>query len=207
MDNLNLVDGFLVIILFLGYVSLWAIKRKQQEADSGINPEVMYQDTRPTQRYFARLSKVMTGVVILLILLHMMGIDNAPGFYSVSFLDATWSNWFGFVVGILGLSLCWLAQRTMGNAWRVGIDKKNETPLVTDGVFGIIRNPTYSGLFMLCIGVWLIFPTFSFLTWVLLFIIMIEFQVRQEEEHLLAVHGDIYQQYLARTKRYIPSIY
>lgn len=207
LNNPKIIEGILVATLFLGYPLLWAIKRKQQQALTGKNPEVMYHDQRPTQFYFARLSKVMTAVVILLILLHTAGLNDILGFYYVSFLDVVWINGLGFVVGLIGLTLCWLAQRTMGNAWRVGIDKENETPLLMSGVFQFIRNPTYSGLFLLCFGVWLIFPTFSFLTWCLLFFVMIEFQVREEEEHLLTLHGETYQNYTTATKRYIPSIY
>jgi protein-S-isoprenylcysteine O-methyltransferase Ste14 len=157
----NIIQGILVSVLFVGYSLLWALKRKQQQAATGKNTEVMYQDTRPTQLYFARLSRVMTLIVLLLIGLHMAGLNHVPGFYTVSLLDTSLVNGLGFIIGLIGLSLCWLAQWTMGNAWRVGIDKQNETPLLTDGVFQLVRNPTYRGLFLLCTGVWLIFPTFS----------------------------------------------
>ena len=207
MDTLRILEGGLVTILFLGYVVLWAVKRRTQRATTGTDPEVMYRDTRPSQRYFANLARFMTVAVVALVVLHTADVRDVPGLCYISFLDVGWVDWLGFAVGGAGLSLCWLAQRTMGNAWRVGIDRESETELVTAGVFGVIRNPTYSGLFLVCAGVMLILPTSLVLTWCLLFVVSLEFQVRQEEEHLSSVHGEAYRAYAARTKRYLPGIY
>jgi protein-S-isoprenylcysteine O-methyltransferase Ste14 len=52
------------------------------------------------------------------------------------------------IIGCLGLSICFIAQKTMGAAWRVGIDKKAQTNLVDSGIFLYCRNPTYLGLFL-----------------------------------------------------------
>lgn len=53
----------------------------------------------------------------------------------------------------------------------------------------------------------LIFPTMSFLVWVIVFCIAIEFQVRIEEEFLTDTHGEPYTRYYQTTKRYIPFFY
>ena len=42
---------------------------------------------------------------------------------------------------------------------------------------------------------------------ILAFFIMMEFQVRCEEEYLEAQYGDEYAEYFARTKQYVPFIY
>ncbi|MBF0203147.1 MAG: isoprenylcysteine carboxylmethyltransferase family protein [Desulfamplus sp.] len=207
MNQFNIFEGILVCILFIGYILLWRIKQKLQQAKTGIDPEVVYKDPRPTQRYFAILMRVMTILVIILILLHTLGVDNVPGFYKIQILDHLLGDIFGVITGFLGLTLCFIAQKTMGHSWRVGIDEKNKTDLITTGIYKIIRNPTYSGLFLVCIGVWLIFPTMFFLTWGLLFFIMIEFQVRCEEEYLMETHQENYKDYCSYTKRYIPYLY
>jgi protein-S-isoprenylcysteine O-methyltransferase Ste14 len=113
----------------------------------------------------------------------------------------------GFGVGLIGLSLCLYAQIKMGSSWRVGIDEKVKTQLITTGFYKLIRNPTYLGLFLLNIGVWLIWPTWTIFLLNLLFYLFLEIQVRCEEDYLSAVHGEQYNEYKKRTKRYLPFIY
>lgn len=153
------------------------------------------------------MTKIMTVSIIVLIVLHALGINDLPGFYRFRTLNVTWINHLGLIIALLGLSLCLLAQKTMGTSWRVGIDSHNQSALITHGIFGFIRNPTYTGLFIMCSGVFLILPTFSIITWNLLFYVMIECQVRLEEEHLLNAFKEEYEAYLSNTKRYIPYIY
>ena len=75
------------------------------------------------------------------------------------------------------------------------------------GMFQKIRNPTYSGLFLICAGTLMIFPTMAFLVWVIIFCIAIEFQVRVEEKFLTDTYGEQYTRYHQTTKRYIPFLY
>jgi protein-S-isoprenylcysteine O-methyltransferase Ste14 len=174
---------------------------------NGFNPEVIYTDKRPTQIYFANLLRVMSIIIALLIVFHSAGAQDAFGFNKLGFFDRHTVHIIGFVLGILGLLLCWRAQQEMGNSWRVGIDNRAKTTLVTTGVFKRIRNPTYSGLFLICTGSFLIFPTISLLCWSIIFYISIEFQVRIEEEFLVESHGEQYTRYYQATKRYVPYLY
>jgi protein-S-isoprenylcysteine O-methyltransferase Ste14 len=201
------IEGIMVLTLFLGYLALWRIKKQNVKSHIGNDPEVIYDDKRPTQKFFANLSRVMSITIALLIVLHGAGLGSNFVLYQIVILDTDIVNFIGFILGVFGLILCWRAQQEMGNSWRVGIDRKNKTELVTRGVFRYIRNPTYSGLFLICIGSFLIFPTMSFMLWVIVFFISIEFQVRIEEEFLSEYHGEDYTRYYQVTKRYIPFLY
>jgi protein-S-isoprenylcysteine O-methyltransferase Ste14 len=205
--NTNILEGLYLLVIFGSYVLLWSLKRRNQRTQTGLDPEVLFMDSRASQRWFTAMTKIMTGAIIVLILIHSTGIDALPGFYRFNSLDVLWMNHLGLVVALLGLSLCLLAQKTMGASWRVGIDTQNQSALITHGIYGFIRNPTYTGLFIMCSGVFLILPTFSIITWILLFYTMIEFQVRLEEEHLLSVFKETYEEYVSRTKRYFPFVY
>ena len=200
-------ESFMVITLFLGYFALWRLKKRKMLRHTGENPEVIYKDNRPTQKFFANLSRVMSASMLLLIVFHSAGINDVKALYQTAFLDNDMVNIIGFVLGLAGLVLCWKAQQKMGNSWRVGIDKQKKTTLVTSGVFQKIRNPTYTGLFLIFTGSYLIYPTLSFIVWVIAFYIAIEFQVRLEEEYLAESHGEAYSHYIQTTKRYIPYLY
>ncbi len=203
----ELIEGSMVLTLFLGYLALWRLKKRKMLRHNGYDPEVIYDDNRPTQKFFANLSRVLSVFIALLIVLHSVGFKDDFGFYPIDFLDNEIFNIIGFVLGLSGLLLCWRAQQEMGNSWRVGIDRQKKTALVTTGVFQKIRNPTYSGLFLICTGSFMIFPTISLMVWVIVFYISIEFQVRIEEEFLTDTHGEDYTRYYQNTKRYIPFFY
>ena len=205
--QINLIEGALVTLLFAGYLILWKVKKNVQKKQTGVDPEVMYSDTRPSQKYFVHLSRLMIVSIISLIGLHMFEFINIPGFIRIDYFNGIFFDMIGFGIGLSGLLMCLIAQINLGSSWRVGIDRKKKTKLITTGIFSITRNPTYCGLFILCAGVWMIFPTTSFLTWILIFMIMIEFQVRLEEEFLIKMHNEEYRLYCSKTKRYIPLVY
>jgi len=196
--------GFLLV----GYSLLWTLKRRSQKRATGIDPDVFAQ--RPSDRlqsYVSGLSRILRLYVVALLVAHALAPATTWGFQRLSLLDGSGVDEIGLLLGVAGLALCWYAQRTMAAAWRVGIDDDNPTHLVTDGPFRFVRNPTYAGLFALALGFWLIWPTWAVLTFALLFVVMLEVQVRCEEEYLFRHHGDAYARYFAKTKRYFPGVY
>ncbi|MBW2732526.1 MAG: isoprenylcysteine carboxylmethyltransferase family protein [Deltaproteobacteria bacterium] len=175
-------ETVLVAGLFAGYAALWAIKRRQLIETTGLDPEVLAKVTSPVQAYFARLVRVFTVLVSGLVVLH--GFIRIPmGLTArLALIDNPAFDIAVGVLGVLGLSVCWLAQRTMRDSWRLGIDKENKTPLVTNGIFRLIRNPTYLGLHVVNLGVWFIWPTAAVGFYAVLFFVVMEIQVRAEEE-------------------------
>jgi protein-S-isoprenylcysteine O-methyltransferase Ste14 len=91
----------------------------------------------------------------------------------------------------------------MANEWRIGIDNENKVNLITKGMFGITRNPIFLGVIIVFIGLFLVIP--NALTAVLLvssFIVM-QVQIRLEEEFLLKKLGTEYKEYLGKVKRWL----
>jgi protein-S-isoprenylcysteine O-methyltransferase Ste14 len=204
--SVDVLEVGYVTFLYGGYLVLWRAKRAAQLRGTGTDPVVLGRSTRPLQRYFAGATRVLTAAALLLVVIHAGGYSG-PGFQGHPALAARWADHLGLATGVTGLVLCFVAQRTMGAAWRVGIDEGSLTPLVQSGVFGHIRNPTYLGLFLVNLGFWLIWPTASVGVFGLAFFILIEVQVRCEEEHLEALHGKAFRAYCSRTARYVPHVY
>jgi protein-S-isoprenylcysteine O-methyltransferase Ste14 len=80
------------------------------------------------------------------------------------------------------------------------------TTLVTEGVFGLIRNPLYVGMSAALCGIALIFA----LDWLLLLIVpscvVLHFAVvRREERYLERKFGEAYRRYKERVPRYLPG--
>jgi protein-S-isoprenylcysteine O-methyltransferase Ste14 len=200
------IETVYVLVLFAVYFALWAAKRRHQRRTTGHDPEVLRRASSPLQRYFAQMIKVLTWSAVVLIAAHSTA-DWLPGLHRLGLLDnRTWDH-VGLAIGLLGLAICAIAQWTMGNSWRVGIDTQSSTALVTGGIYRYVRNPTYLGLFLLNAGIWLIWPTCAMALFALTFYILLEVQVRCEEEYLESVHGADYSAYVRRSKRYLPWVY
>jgi protein-S-isoprenylcysteine O-methyltransferase Ste14 len=153
------------------------------------------------------LEKGMTLAIVLIISAHVFAGGRFIATNYLSEIDTLTFKIIGLVIGVCGLLLCRIAQVTIGRSWRVGIDEQAKPGLITNGIYKHMRNPTYTGLFLMCTGVWLINPTKLYSFWIFAFFMMMEFQVRCEEEYLLEKYGDEYRHYCLKTKRYLPFIY
>ena len=204
---MNYVEMVFVILIFLLYLTLWKVKEIIQKKTTGINPKVMAISTSNIQKYMNHFAIFLTVYVILIIILHSIGVQYGSLFSRFKILDHFFIDYIGFLAGLIGLSFCLYAQIKMGKSWRVGIDEKEKTELITTGLYKLVRNPTYLGLFILNSGIWLIWPTWTMFIFVLLFFIFLEIQVRCEEDFLISRHGIKYEEYKRKTKRYIPFIY
>ena len=187
------------IAFFMVAALVWPTLRSWRR--EGVWPVVFHREAAPAQRV---LGALMAGFFVGLI---------AWGFL-VAFLDAeslgilplpSAAATVGWTVMALGTALVLLAQRHMGSAWRVGIDDRR-TELVTSGLFGVCRNPIFSGMLAALAGAVLVAPSPWSVLGFLLLTAGIGVQVRYEERHLLAMHGQAYADYASRVGRFAPLL-
>ena len=207
MTTSRLIEAAIVSSLFLAYLALWRIKRARDIRRNAIDPDVLGHASTPLQAYFATLVRLMTAIVAAIIVLHAVAPSHWPPLVRLTGLDSRLFDLLGGALGAAGLMVCALAQNTMGTSCRVGIDTENSTALVICGIYRWVRNPTYLGLHVVNLGLWLVWPTTLVAAFLALFFVIMDIQVRCEDEHLSAVHGERYQAYVARTWRYVPWIY
>jgi protein-S-isoprenylcysteine O-methyltransferase Ste14 len=111
----------------------------------------------------------------------------------------------GVALLALAVVIVAIAQRQMGASLRLGIPEEH-TELVSRGLYRWVRNPIFLGMLLGLAGVALAVPApWSIAVW-LGATATIVYQVRLEEEHLLARHGEAYRAYAARVGRFFPGI-
>lgn len=168
---------------------------------AGINPLVFGRQANPVQRLLgSMMALALVGLAAWATLYGVLG--PAPlGVWSAppALAAAGWS-----MVGA-GLLLVSLAQLQMGVAWRVGIDDR-PTPLVTSGLFTMVRNPIFCGMLLSLAGLAAVSPCAWTVMGLLWFGGLIMLQVRLEEAHLLRLHGAKYAAYARRVGRFLPAV-
>jgi protein-S-isoprenylcysteine O-methyltransferase Ste14 len=113
-------------------------------------------------------------------------------------------RWVGAIAALVCLLLTSLCWSRMGTGWRMDTSKSGRETLITDGMFRHVRHPIYA-LSMLLMGCsMIVVPTAPMLVIGIGHFILNQIKARNEERHLLAVHGDAYRSYLARTGRFLP---
>lgn len=112
--------------------------------------------------------------------------------------------WIAFAAGTI---LTLLSQAHMGTSWRIGVDAAEETQLVTGGLFGLMRNPVFTGMLLTAFGLMLLVPNPASCAGWLILLASIELQVRTTEEpYLLSAHAAEYSDYAARVGRFVPLV-
>ncbi|MBX3272342.1 MAG: FAD-dependent oxidoreductase [Sandaracinaceae bacterium] len=114
-----------------------------------------------------------------------------------------WLFALGALLYLVGLAIVVEAQRTMGRSWRIGIDQ-NTTSLVSDGVYSLVRNPIYVGAMVCGWAITLCTPSWLTVLGALGYTVFIQVQVRYEERHLYALHGEAFDAFAGRVGRFIP---
>ena len=106
---------------------------------------------------------------------------------------------------LLTTSTLWvaIAQAQMGDSWRIGIDPDAKTELVAHGVFGLSRNPIFLGMRAMLLGLFLASPNVLTLLIAVIGDVLIQIQVRIEEQYLESVHADAYLLYKSRVPRWL----
>jgi protein-S-isoprenylcysteine O-methyltransferase Ste14 len=127
---------------------------------------------------------------------------------------ASWAEpWFrarpllGCTLYGLGLALTLWAQLAMGASWRIGVDPAERTALVTAGPFRLARNPIYTGMLAVALGLALLVPNAWAFASVLALAAGLELHVRAvEEPYLIAQHGEAYLGWARRVGRFVPGV-
>lgn len=116
-------------------------------------------------------------------------------------------RWIGIAVYVLGGVLRMAPVFVLGRRFSglVAIQPGHE--LVTDGLFGLVRNPSYVGLIAITLGWGLAFRSWIGVLLTLALLPPLIARIDSEERLLASQFGDQYQAYRARTWRLIPWVY
>lgn len=146
-------------------------------------------------------------IILISMLLYVIAYAFFPEGYAYFLPIAQLSNTTLQYIGLatLFISLVWtvIAQGHMKNSWRIGIDTVTKTELVTTGLFSVSRNPIFFGMILTLLGLFLVTPNAVTALFLIVGYILIQVQIRLEEEFLIKEHGQHYLDYKQKVRRLI----
>lgn len=193
---------YLFIFYCVFLVALFVIPSYITYKRTGINP-FKFSKEETAINYVGKAYKIISAIAFITITLNAFLPFAMQYLVSIEYLKSDIIVWVG--MGLLHLSflIIFIAQRNMENEWRIGIDNENKVNLITKGLFGISRNPIFLGVIFVFIGLFLIIPNVVTAVILVSGIIVIQVQVRLEEEFLVIELGEEYKNYLSKVKRWL----
>lgn len=190
----------LLLVLYVGVTFVWRSYLVWRR--TGVNPYVLSRedDAEGIIARFFRLSMLLlVGVVCVYAASNQAYNLVAP----IRWLERPLGQGLGVV--LLAASLVWtaVAQAQMGASWRIGIDADKETELVERGLFARSRNPIFLGMRVGLLGFFFLLPNAVTLLTLVLGEVLIQLQVRLEENFLTKTQGDAYRAYCRRVRRWL----
>jgi protein-S-isoprenylcysteine O-methyltransferase Ste14 len=122
-------------------------------------------------------------------------------------MDGDAVRWLGVALSLVGGALRLWPVFVLGNRFSGLVAIQPGHTLVTDGIYRIIRHPSYLGLLVASLGWGLAFRSAVGVILALLTIPVVVARIRAEEPFLQAHFGAEYERYRARTSRLIPGLY
>lgn len=169
---------------------------------TGVNP-IVFKASDNAHDFAGQVFKLLFALFIAVVLIYSLWPEAYRYTVPIDWLGLPWLKWLG--VALLLVSLGWtvLAQAQMGESWRIGIDEEHRTLLVQSGVFRHSRNPIFLGMMFTLLGLFLVIPNALTLLTFVMGVVLIQIQVRLEEEFLAEMHGHEYAEYRMRVRRWM----
>ena len=185
---------FFGLALFLPSYRVWKT--------TGVNP-YKFGTSDSAHDYIGRNFRlVMIGCALVVIVFAFL-----PNTYQFFLPIPYLANNFLALIGqiLLFAALIWvlIAQVHMQKSWRIGLDEDVKTELVQIGLFKFSRNPIFLGMRVMLLGLFLTLPSAITFTIFVAGELLIQIQVRLEEEFLTRTHGENYLAYQKQVRRWI----
>ncbi len=162
---------------------------------------VIMNNTMLKEKFF-RLPLVVQKLYVVLIIVPILSVSffNQPRFSIVAEISI-----------IIGLGLVIGALMIWGTAFlKIGVipSVREKTNLVTSGIYGIVRNPIYTGLILASSGFVILFKGWFALVYEALVIVLFSILCLVEEKGLKADYGNEYSDYQAKVRfRLVPFLF
>ena len=164
------------------------------------------------KRSKGKTNKVRKDRGSLILLWIMIFIGFFGGFFLSKHNEWNSANYFiagaGLMLVIAGFIIRWTAILQLGKSFTVDVAITDVASLKTDGLYKLVRHPSYSGLLLIITGFSITMNSFySYIALLVPVFLAVCYRINVEEKVLIGEFGDNYNRYKVKTKKIIPGIY
>lgn len=145
---------------------------------------------------FILLSIVFIGLSFVL------SLEKNP-FFEYRFLNQIVALVISGILLIVCLFVSAASLMHLKDSWRVGVLEYQQTELISSGIYSKTRNPYFVSYLLIFIAYTMLLQNLILFALGILGFFLIHYMILKEEQYLLSVHGEKYNQYKSRTPRYI----
>ncbi len=193
---------FLPLYLFAYFCAAFFWRSFMVWKRTGVNP-IVFKGSDDAHDFIGRIFKLLFALILGVVLVYSFWSSVYVYLMPIEWLEYSWLRLTGKVLLLSSLVWTVIAQAQMGESWRIGIDQSHRTNLVQSGIFSRSRNPIFLGMMLTLFGLFLVIPNALTLLTLALGVLLIQIQVRLEEEFLARTHGEEYTLYRTRVRRWI----
>lgn len=193
---------FLVIYFLLFFSLAMILPSYRVWKTTGVNPYKLG-SSDSAHDYIGKFFRVILAGCGFVVIAFALFPNIYASLLPITRLEETSLTLLGSLLLIFAFIWVLVAQIHMRKSWRIGIDEDVKTELVQTGLFKVSRNPIFLGMRIMLLGIFLVIPNSITLVTLITGELLIQIQVRLEEEFLSHTHGAAYVAYQKQVRRWI----
>lgn len=193
---------FLVIYFLLFFSLAMILPSYRVWKTTGVNPYKLG-SSDSAHDYIGKFFRVILAGCGFVVIAFALFPNIYASLLPIARLEETSLTLLGSLLLIFAFIWVLVAQIHMRKSWRIGIDEDIKTELVQTGLFRVSRNPIFLGMRLMLLGIFLVIPNAITLVILIAGELLIQIQVRLEEEFLTRTHGATYIAYQKQVRRWI----
>lgn len=140
-----------------------------------------------------------------------IGFGISFGFFSANYHQWDSSNktiaYIGLILFFFGILIRWISILQLKKEFTVDVAIHNDHQLKTDGFYSYIRHPSYSGLLLVCLGLFIAMNSLISVFAIVPILLAVLYRISVEENILIQEFGEAYKNYSKRTGKLLPKIF
>lgn len=193
---------FLVVYILVFFTLAMILPTYRVWKTTGVNPYKLG-SSDSAHDYIGKIFRFVLAGCAFVVTVFAVFPNTYPLLLPILKLEGSTSTILGSSLLIFALVWVRIAQIHMQKSWRIGIDEDVKTDLVQTGLFKISRNPIFLGMRIMLLGFFLVIPNALTLVTLIAGELLMQIQVRLEEEFLTRAHGASYIAYQKQVRRWI----
>ena len=187
------LHGWIIAGMWLVFITYWAVAGAK--AKPSVSPS--------KRRWRWEIGLRLVAILLIVALLQSRSLRQLIAETQRSVSHSGVLGWTGVALCLLGFGLAISARRHLGRNWGLPMSRKEQSALVTNGPYALIRHPIYAGLILAMLGSTIGVHVFGALLLALAGPYFI-YSARCEEAVMLQLFPEQYAVYMARTGMLAP---